>query len=67
MKNKLIRIFLAFVVALPMFTSVLAISAENLLDRLDGIAENVEHIKQEYEEVLHQGFYKPKTYLLYNC
>ncbi|MBQ8043155.1 MAG: hypothetical protein IJ272_03265 [Clostridia bacterium] len=52
MKNKLIRIFLAFVVALPMFTSVLAISAEDLLDRLDGIAEDIEYIKGEYEEEL---------------
>lgn len=52
MKNKLIRIFLALVVALPMFTPVLAISAEDLLDRLDSIQASIEDIKDAYEEEL---------------
>ena len=52
MKNKLIRIFLAFVVALPMFTSVLAISAETLLGRLDEIQVSIKDIKAEYKQEL---------------
>lgn len=52
MKNKLIRVFLALVVALPMFTPVLAISAEDLLDRLDSIQTSIENIKGEYEKEL---------------
>lgn len=52
MKSKVLKIFLAFVIALPIFTSVLAISSEELLDRLDSIAENIEHIKDVYEDKL---------------
>jgi len=52
MKNKLIRIFLALVVALPVLTPVLAISAEDLLDRLDGIQTSIKDIKDAYKEEL---------------
>lgn len=52
MKNKLTRIFLALVVALPMFTSVFAISAEDLLDRLDGIEHSINDIRSEYAKEL---------------
>ena len=52
MKNKLIRIFLAFVVALPVFTSVFAISAQDLLARLDEIQLNIKDIKDAYKQEL---------------
>ncbi len=52
MKNKLIRIFLAVVVALPMFTPVFAISAQDLLARLDEIQVNIKDIKDTYKQEL---------------
>lgn len=52
MKNKILRIFLALVVALPMFTSVFAISYDDLLARLDTIAEDINAMKQEYSQIL---------------
>ena len=50
MKNKLVRVFLALIVALPMFTSVLAISKDQLLDRLDSIKGDIDAIVKEYKE-----------------
>lgn len=52
MKSKILRVFLALVVALPMFTSVLAISAEDLLARLDEIQVNIKDIKDTYKQDL---------------
>lgn len=52
MKNKILRILLAIVVALPMFTSVLAVSYEDLLARLDVIIEDIDTMKQEYNQIL---------------
>lgn len=52
MKGKILRIFLAFVVTIPMFTSVLAISSEDLLARLDAIAVDINAMKEEYNQII---------------
>ena len=52
MKNKILRVFMALVVALPMFTSVLAVNADDLLDRLDEIEHVIEDVKEDYKEVI---------------
>lgn len=52
MKQKLLRVCLAVVIALPMFTNVFAMSYEELSARLDGITEDIAAMKQEYEKVL---------------
>lgn len=52
MKNKLLRVFLAFVVTLPMFTSVFAINAQDLLARLDEIQGSIKDIKDAYKQDL---------------
>ena len=52
MKGKVLRVFLAIIIALPMFTSVLAVSSDDLLARLESIAGDIEHIKDEYEDAL---------------
>lgn len=52
MKNKLIRIFLALVVALPMFTSVFAVNVDTLLSKLEDIERAIKDIKGEYEQEL---------------
>jgi len=54
MRNKILRVFLAIAVALPMFTSVFAVSYNDLIARLDGIAEDINSMKQEYDEILNQ-------------
>ena len=52
MKTKILRIFLAIVVTLPMFTSVFAISYEDLFARLEQIVDDIEGMKQEYNLIL---------------
>lgn len=52
MRNKLIRVFLAVVVALPMFTSVLAVSAQDLIAKLDEIQVGIKDIKDTYKQEL---------------
>lgn len=53
MKNKILRVFLAGIIALPMFTSVFAaVNPSDLLARLDLIAEDISLMKQEYNKIL---------------
>jgi len=52
MKGKILRTFFAIVMVIPMFTSVFAISAEDLLARLEGIAVDIDLMKQEYEQII---------------
>ena len=54
MKNKVLRVFLTLIVTLPMFTSVFAVSASDLLDKLDGIVSDIEYVTEEYKEVVEE-------------
>lgn len=50
MKNKVLRIFLAIAMVFPMFTSVFAMSYDDLLDRLEVIMNAIEDVRDEYKE-----------------
>lgn len=52
MKNKILGIFFALVVAIPMLTSVFAVSAKDILAKLDGIVDDIDSMKKEYEQIL---------------
>ena len=48
MKNKIIKVFLAIIIAVPAVFPVFAISQDDLIARLDGLIDDVEDIKAEY-------------------
>lgn len=52
MKNKIIKVFLAIIIAVPAVFPIFAISQDDLLARLDGLIDDVEDIKAEYDEML---------------
>lgn len=52
MKQKITKMFLACLMIIPVFTSVFAISSEDLMARLDGIIADVDAMKDEYNDIL---------------
>ena len=53
MKNKVLSVFLT-IITLPMLTSVFAVSASDLLDKLDEISNDVGNIVKEYKQVVEE-------------
>jgi len=52
MRNKILKVFLAIIITVPVVFPVFAISQEELLARLDILITDVEDIKAEYDEML---------------